>query len=178
MTTASTSPVPFADAIAALSDGLLAALAGERWEDADAELETLAEEVLGAILAGRGADLDALARATARCHTALRLHDAPGPEAAHRLGQLQAIGVLVNAGLRRRPAGTPDALAVPGTATAAILAALADGPRSGPQLVADTGRSVEEVAQALPALRGAGLVRSWSAGRLVMTELTEEAPRS
>ncbi len=160
-------------AIRALAEGLLDAIDGGRWSDADADLETLAEEALGCIVQERADGLATIARETARCHTALALRDGLGPEAMHRLGQLRAIGVLVNAGRRSRRPRPVEALTRAGTPTAAVLSALDKGPKSGQDLVETTGLSPETVARALPDLRASGLVRSWPAGRLVMNERTD-----
>lgn len=159
----------------ALAGDVRDAVEAGRWDEADADLETLAEEAALCIVQGRAADLAALARQVARCHTALALREDRSPEAMHRLGQLRAIAAMVAAGRAIRPARTEEALTHTGTPTAAVLRALKDGPKSGPSLVEATGLSHDAVARALPELRAAGLVRSWPAGRLVMNERSTAA---
>lgn len=160
-----------------LTDGLLDAIDLGRWEEADADLETLAQEALASIVQDRMNDLAIIARLTARIHTALAVRDGLGPDAMHRLGQLRAIAVLIAAGRSRkrpRPAAT---LAGAGTRTATLLAALRKEAQTGQALTAVTGLKPEAVARALPELRAAGLVHSWPAGRLVVNELTEKGRR-
>ena len=159
-------------ALRALADDLLAAIDDGRWDDADADLETLAQEAAACILQERADDLAAIARQAARCHTALALRDGPGPEAMHRQGQLRAIAVMVDAARRSRRPGGVEALTGAGTPGAAVLDALADGPKSGQELVDATGLPPATVARVLPDLRAGGLVRSWHAGRLVMNDRT------
>ncbi|GAA4255352.1 hypothetical protein GBZ26_03570 [Azospirillum formosense] len=163
------------EAYRALADDIRDAVAAGRWDEADADLDTLAEEAALCLVQDRATDLAALAREVARCHTALALREDRSPEAMHRLGQLRAIAALVAAGRANRPARREDALTRDGTPTAAVLRALEDGAKSGPALVEATGLSHDAVARALPELRAAGLVRSWPAGRLVMNERTGEA---
>ncbi|QCO03460.1 hypothetical protein [Azospirillum argentinense] len=163
------------EAYRALADEIGTAVEAARWTEADADLDTLAEEAALCLVQDRAADLAALAREVARCHTALALREDRSPEAMHRLGQLHAIAALVAAGRANRPARSETALAQAGTPTAAVLRALADGAKSGPALVEATGLSHDAVARALPELRAAGLVRSWPAGRLVMNERTGAA---
>ncbi|MGY0792982.1 hypothetical protein ACW7BJ_26750 [Azospirillum argentinense] len=158
-----------------LADDVRDAVAAGRWDEADADLDTLAEEAALCLVQDRTAELAALAREVARCHTALALREDRSPEAMHRLGQLRAIAALLAAGRANRPARSEAALARAGTPTAAVLRALADGAKSGPALVEATGLSHDAVARALPELRAAGLVRSWPAGRLVMNERTGDA---
>ncbi|CAO3430722.1 hypothetical protein [Azospirillum argentinense] len=159
----------------ALADDIRNAVEAGRWDEADADLDTLAEEAALCLVQDRTADLATLAREVARCHTALALREDRSPEAMHRLGQLRAIAALLAAGRANRPARSEAALARAGTPTAAVLRALADGAKSGPALVEATGLSHDAVARALPELRAAGLVRSWPAGRLVMNERTGDA---
>ncbi|KAA0683777.1 hypothetical protein [Azospirillum brasilense] len=158
-----------------LADGIRDAVEAGRWDEADADLDTLAEEVALCLVQDRAANLAALAREVARCHTALALREDRGAEAMHRLGQLRAIAAMVAAGRANRPARSEAALAQAGTPTAAVLHALRSGAKSGPALVEATGLSHDTVARALPELRAAGLVRSWPAGRLVMNERTGAA---
>ncbi|MGY0714155.1 hypothetical protein [Azospirillum argentinense] len=160
------------EAYRGLADDVRDAVAAGRWDEADADLDTLAEEAALCLVQDRTAELAALAREVARCHTALALREDRRPEAMHRLGQLRAIAALVAAGRANRPARSEAALVRAGTPTAAVLRALADGAKSGPALVEATGLSHDAVARALPELRAAGLVRSWPAGRLVMNERT------
>ncbi|MGR0184888.1 hypothetical protein [Azospirillum aestuarii] len=163
------------EAYRALADGIRDAVEAGRWDEADADLDTLAEETALCLVQDRAADLAALAREVARCHTALALREDRGPEAMHRLGQLRAVAAMVAAGRASRPARGEAALAQAGTPTAAVLRALGDGAKSGPALVEASGLSHDAVARALPELRAAGLVRSWPAGRLVMNERTGAA---
>lgn len=158
----------FEAALMRLGDELLGAVGRGDWAVADAELETLAQEAVGAIAAGRGDDLAALARTAARCHTALSLQDDPGGDAMQRLGQLRMLALMIaaaRAGIPPRPAE-----ALPATA-GAVLSALKGGPRTCPAIVEATGLSAEEVGGILPELRAAGLVRSWPAGRLTVNAL-------
>lgn len=158
-----------------LADDIRDAVAAGRWDEADADLDTLAEEAALCLVRDRAADLAALAREVARCHTALALRGDRSPDAMHRLGQLRAIAAMIAAGRASRPARSEAALAQPGTPTAAVLHALEGGAKSGPALVEATGLSHDAVARALPELRAAGLVRSWPSGRLVMNERTTAA---
>jgi predicted Rossmann fold nucleotide-binding protein DprA/Smf involved in DNA uptake len=161
-----------------LGDDLLDAIGRQDWTVADAELETLAQEAVAAMVANRRDDLAALARVAARCHTALSLHDDPGGEAMHRQGQLRALAVIIAAARGRTPPRPDKALSAPGTATAAVLTALKTGPQTCPALVEATGLSAEQVGGALPELRAAGLIRSWPAGRLTVNALQEGDPLS
>lgn len=164
-------------AIQALTDGLLDAIDLGRWDDADAELETLAQEVADAIARDRLDDLAVLARWTVRSHTILALRDDPGPDAMHRLGQLRAIALMIAAARSRTHPRPAAALATDGTPAAALLAGLKATARTGEALSVATGLKPEVVARALPELRAAGLVRSWPAGRLVVNALTEDGRR-
>ncbi|QCO19684.1 hypothetical protein D3869_31180 (plasmid) [Azospirillum brasilense] len=163
------------EAYRALADDIREGVAAGRWDEADADLDTLAEEAALCLVQDRTADLAALAREVARCHAALALREDRGPEAMHRLGQLRAIAALVAAGRANRSARSEAALARAGSPTAVVLHALEGGAKSGPALVEATGLSHDAVARALPELRAAGLVRSWPAGRLVMNERTGSA---
>lgn len=163
------------EAYRALADDIRDAIAAGRWDEADTDIDTFAEEAALCLVQDRAADLAALAREVARCHTALTLREDRGPEAMHRLGQLRAIAALVAAGRASRPARSEVVLAQARTPTAAVLHALEGGAKSGPALVEATGLSHDAVARALPELRAAGLVRSWPAGRLVMNERTGAA---
>ncbi|TWA63419.1 hypothetical protein FBZ82_11377 [Azospirillum brasilense] len=163
------------EAYRALADDIRDAVATGRWDDADADLDTFAEEAALCLVQDRTADLADLAREVARCHTAQALREDRSPEAMHRLGQIRAIAALVAAGRANRPARSEAALVQDGTPAAAVLRALEDGAQSGPALVEETGLSHDAVARALPELRAAGLVRSWPAGRLVMNERTGSA---
>lgn len=157
-------------ALRTLGDELLAAAGRGNWAVADAELETLAQEAAAAIVANRGDDLAALARITARCHTALSLQDNPGGDTMQRLGQLRMLAVMIAAARSHPPPRAADAL----SATAgAILSALESGPRTCPALVEATGLSAEQVGTILPELRAAGLIRSWPAGRLTVNALQQ-----
>lgn len=159
-----------APSIRALTDDLLDRIDRGRWDEADADLETLAHEALAGIVQDRADDLAAIARLTARCHTALSLRREPGPEAMHRLGQLRAIAVMVAAAMNRRRPRPPATLDRADSPTGALLAALRDGPRTGPALAAETGLKPAALSAALSELRAAGLVRSWPAGRLIVSE--------
>jgi predicted Rossmann fold nucleotide-binding protein DprA/Smf involved in DNA uptake len=169
----------FEPTLRSLTDSLLDAVARQDWAVADAELETLAQETVAAMVANRADDLAALARLVARCHTALSLTEGPGEgsgeglgsEAMHRLGQLRALALTIAAARTRTPPRPADALHAPGTPAAAILSALGSGPQTCPALVEATGLSAEEVGSALPELRAAGLIRSWPAGRLTVNAL-------
>lgn len=155
-------------ALRTLGDDLLDAVGREEWAVADAELETLAQETVAAIVANRTDDLAALARIIARCHTALSLRGHPGGEAMQRLGQLRALAVMAAAARGRTPPCPGDALSAP---AAAVLSALKSGPQTCPALVEATGLSAEQVGAVLPELRAAGFVRSWPAGRLTVNAL-------
>lgn len=93
-------------ALRSLTDALLDAVGRRDWAVADAELETLAQEAVAAMVANRTEDLATLARLVARCHTALSLADGLDGEAMHRLGQLRALALTVAAarGTPPRPA--------------------------------------------------------------------------
>ncbi|HYF88286.1 hypothetical protein [Azospirillum sp.] len=158
-------------ALRSLTDALLEAVRRQDWAVADAELETLAQAAVAAVVANRTDDLAALARLVARCHTALSLAEELGGEAMHRLGQLRALALMIAAARGRTPPRPADALRAPGTPAAAILSALGSGPQTCPALVEATGLSAEEVGSALPELRAAGLVHSWPAGRLTVNAL-------
>lgn len=158
-------------ALRSLTDALLEAVRRQDWAVADAELETLAQETVAAVVANRTDDLAALARLVARCHTALSLIEELGGEAMHRLGQLRALALTIAAARGRTPPRPADALRAPGTPAGAILSALGSGPQTCPALVEATGLSAEEVGSALPELRAAGLVHSWPAGRLTVNAL-------
>ncbi|CAO3411304.1 DprA-like winged helix domain-containing protein [Azospirillum largimobile] len=158
-------------ALQSLTDALLDAVGRRDWAVADAELETLAQEAVAAMVANRTEDLATLARLVVRCHTALSLEDGLDGEAMHRLGQLRALALTIAAARARTPPRPPDALRAPGTPAAAVLSALGSGPQTCPALVEATGLSAEEVGSALPELRAAGLVRSWPAGRLMVNAL-------
>jgi predicted Rossmann fold nucleotide-binding protein DprA/Smf involved in DNA uptake len=123
------------------------------------------------MLANRRDDLAALARTTARCHTALTLRDDPDGEDMHRLGQLHALAVMIAAARGRTPPRPAESLSAPGTPGAAVLSALESGPQTCPALVEATGLSAEQVGSALPELRAAGLIHSWPAGRLTVNAL-------
>ncbi|PWC36119.1 MarR family transcriptional regulator [Azospirillum sp. TSO35-2] len=168
----------FDAAIRSLTDGLLAAIEQDRWREADAELDTLAQEAMAAALQGRTDEMEVIARLTARCHTALALREGLSAEAMHRLGQLRTIAVMVAAARSRRPPRPAATLAGDGTPAAAVLAALRRGPLTGQELVAATGLSSDAVARALPELRAAGLVRSWPAGRLTVNALAGDGDGS
>nr|WP_295830304.1 hypothetical protein [uncultured Azospirillum sp.] len=162
-------------ALRTLGDELLAAIGRGDWAIADAELETLAQEAVGAMAGNRSDDLAALARTAARCHTALCLQDDPGGEALQRLGQLRMLAVMIAAARSHPPPRPADAL----SATAgAVLSALKGGPRTCPAIVEATGLSAEQVGGILPELRAAGLVRSWPAGRLTVNALQQGALKS
>ncbi|MFS2008310.1 hypothetical protein ACCD06_00325 [Azospirillum sp. CT11-132] len=155
-------------ALRRLGDELLDAVGREDWAVADAELETLAQEAVAAVVADRTDDLAALARTAARCHTALSLQDDPGGKAMQRLGQLRMLAVMIAAARSHTPPRPADAL----SATAgAVLSALESGPRTCPAIVEATGLSTEQVGAVLPELRAAGLIRSWPAGRLTVNAL-------
>lgn len=160
-------------ALRSLADALLDAVGRQDWTVADAELETLAQEIVAATVANRADDLAALARLVARCHTALSLSEDPDGEAMHRLGQLRALALTAAAARARKPPRPADALRAPGTPAAAILSALGSGPQTCPALVEATGLPAEQVGSALPELRAAGLVRSWPAGRLTVNALPD-----
>lgn len=158
-------------ALRSLIDALLEAVGRRDWPVADAELETLAQEAVAAMVANRTEDLATLARLVARCHTALSLTEELDGETMHRLGQLRALALTIAAARARTPPRPADALRAPGTPAAAVLSALGSGPQTCPALVEATGLSAEEVGSALPELRAAGLVRSWPAGRLMVNAL-------
>ncbi|PWC93467.1 hypothetical protein [Azospirillum sp. TSO5] len=155
-------------ALRTLGDELLAAVGRGDWAVADAELETLAQEAVAAVVADRTDDLAALARTAARCHTALSLQNDQSGEAMQRLGQLRMLAVMVAAARSHTPPRPADALPAP---AGAILSALESGPRTCPAIVEATGLSAEQVGAVLPELRAAGLVRSWPAGRLTVNAL-------
>ena len=97
-------------ALRSLADALLDAVGRQDWAVADAELETLAQETVAAMVANRTGDLATLARLVARCHTALSLSDGLSGEAMHRQGQLRALALTIAAARGRappRPAGWP-----------------------------------------------------------------------
>ncbi|MCP1611291.1 DNA-binding IclR family transcriptional regulator [Azospirillum lipoferum] len=158
-----------------MGDDLLDAIGRQDWAVADAELETLAQEAVAAMVANRRDDLAALARVAARCHTALSLRDDPGGEDLHRQGQLRAFAVMIAAARGRTPPRPAESLSASGT-SAAILTALKSGPQTCPALVEATGLSAEQVGSVLPELRAAGLVRSWPAGRLTVNALQGKIP--
>ena len=168
-----------------LMSGLLDAVEHDRWEEADADLETLVQEAVAAILHDRVADLALIARLTARAHTALHLrqsspqHQDRGQngEAMHRLGQLRAIALLVAAGRSRRPARSARALTGSWGPARVLLGALDGGAQTGQALVTMTGLKPEAVARALPELLAAGLVHAWPAGRLIVYERTGQGRR-
>ena len=160
-------------ALRTLGDDLLAAVGRGEWAVADAELETLAQEVATAMVANRSDDLAALARTAARCHTALSLRDDPGGDAMHRLGQLRALAVMIAAARGRTPPRPADALSA---SAGAVLSALESGPRTCPAIVEATGLSAEQVGGILPELRAAGLIHSWPAGRLTVNALRSGIP--
>ncbi|CBS91325.1 hypothetical protein [Azospirillum lipoferum] len=162
-------------ALRSLTDALLHAVGRRDWAVADAELETLAQEAVAAMVANRTEDLATLARLVVRCHTALALEEGLDGEAMHRLGQLRALALTVAAARGSPPPRPPGALRTPGTPTAAVLSALGSGPRTCPALVEATGLSAEQVGSALPELRAAGLVHSWPAGRLTVNALADGA---
>ncbi|PWC81315.1 hypothetical protein TSH100_27530 [Azospirillum sp. TSH100] len=162
-------------ALQRVGDDLLDAIGRRDWAVADAELETLAQEAVAAMVANRRDDLAALAHTVARCHTALSLRDDLGGEDMHRQGQLRALAVMIAATRGRTPPRPAESLAASGT-SAAILAALKSGPQTCPALVEATGLSAEQVGCALPELRAAGLVRSWPAGRLTVNALLSRMP--
>lgn len=147
-----------------LGDDLLDAIGRQDWAVADAELESLAQEAVAAMVANRRDDLAALARTAAHCHTALSLRDDPGGEDMHRLGQLRTLAVMIAAARGRTPPRPAESLSAPGTPGAAVLSALESGPQTCPALVEAIGLPAEQVGSALPELRAAGLVRSWPAG--------------
>ncbi|CAO3362622.1 DprA-like winged helix domain-containing protein [Azospirillum melinis] len=163
-------------AFEAVGHDLLDAVGRQDWAVADAELETLAQEAVAAMVANRRDDLASLARVAARCHTALSLRDDPGGEAMHRQGQLRALAVMIGAARSRTPPRAAESLSAPGTAGAAVLAALKTGPQTCPALVEATGLSAEQVGGALPELRAAGLVHCWPAGRLTVNALRAGIP--
>ncbi len=162
-------------ALQTLGDELLAAIGRGDWAIADAELETLAQEAVGAMAGNRSDDLAALARITARCHTALSLQDNPGGRAMQRLGQLRMLAVMVAAARSHTPPRPADALS---KTAGAVLSALESGPRTCPAIVEATGLSAEQVGAVLPELRAAGLIRSWPAGRLTVNALKSERSTS
>ncbi len=165
--------------ITQLSGEICQSLTDGRWESFVGDFDTLAEEVVSALIAGRDDDLTSAYQQVERAYTHALVSQGivNTPANGHTVaGELEAFTrLLAVAQHHQRPPRQAELLAQ--SKYVELLRALEVAPQglSGKELSGRTRQGVEEVARRLPLLRSAGLVQSVRVGKSIMNTLTENA---